>query len=168
MIDVGHKPVTHRFAVASGDIVVGQTAFDLIRDRQLPKGDVLVLAEIAGIQGAKRAHETIPLCHPMGLDMVRVAVTFAPDQPAVRVICMASVHAKTGIEMEVLAGVNAALLTVWDLSKMIEPNLIIQNVKLLLKAGGKSGLWTHPDGIPNEVQDLMNRLPNVRACLPTA
>ncbi len=168
MIDVGHKPVTHRLAVASGDIAVGPIAFGMIRDRELPKGDVLVLAEIAGIQGAKKAHETIPLCHPMGLDMVRVALQLVPEHQVVRVVCMASVHAKTGIEMEVLAGVNAALLTVWDLTKMIEPNLVIREVKLLLKMGGKSGVWTHPGGIPDEVQTLLKGLPNLRTCPPTA
>lgn len=156
MIDVGSKPVTHRIAVASGEIVVGAEAFALIRDRKLPKGDVLVLAEIAGIQGAKKAYEMIPLCHPMGLDMVRIVTELLPDQHAVRVYCVASVHAKTGIEMEVLAGVNAALLTVWDLSKMIEANLRMGNIKLLAKKGGKSGLWLNPEGVPEWVMQLLN------------
>ncbi len=156
MIDVGNKPIKHRTAVAAGEIVVGQEAFALIRDRALPKGDVLALAEIAGIQGAKRAYEMIPLCHPMGLDMVRIITELLPDQHAVRVYCVASVHAKTGIEMEVLAGVNAALLTVWDLSKMIEANLRMQNIRLLAKKGGKSGLWLSPEGAPDWVTELMN------------
>jgi len=156
MIDVGNKPVTHRIAVASGEIVVGAEAFALIRDRKLPKGDVLVLAEIAGIQGAKKACEMIPLCHPMGLDMVRIITELLPEQNAVRVYCVASVHAKTGIEMEVLAGVNAALLTIWDLSKMIEANLRMQNIQLLAKKGGKSGLWLNPASVPDWVMQLMN------------
>lgn len=156
MIDVGNKPITHRIAVASGEIVVGVEAFALIRDRKLPKGDVLMLAEVAGIQGAKKAHEMIPLCHPMGLDMVRVFTELLPSEHAVRVFCIASVHAKTGIEMEVLAGVNAALLTVWDLSKMIEANLLMRDIKLLAKKGGKSGQWLNPSGVPDWVMELVN------------
>lgn len=155
MIDVGNKPVRQRIAVASGEIVVGEEAFALIRDRALPKGDVLTLAEIAGIQGAKKAYEMIPLCHPMGLDMVRIITELLPEAQAVRVYCVASVHAKTGIEMEVLAGVNAALLTIWDLSKMIEANLLMREIKLLAKKGGKSGLWLHPEGVPLWVMDLV-------------
>lgn len=156
MIDVGNKPVTHRIAIASGEIVVGAEAFALIRDRKLPKGDVLVLAEIAGIQGAKKACEMIPLCHPMGLDMVRVITELLPEENAVRVFCVASVHAKTGIEMEVLAGVNAALLTIWDLSKMIEANLQMREIKLLAKKGGKSGLWLNPVGVPEWIISMFN------------
>lgn len=156
MIDVGGKTVTHRIAVASGEIVVGAEAFALIRDRKLPKGDVLMLAEIAGIQGAKNAYQMIPLCHPMGLDMVRVFTELLPEENAVRVFCVASVHAKTGIEMEVLAGVNAALLTLWDLSKMIEANLAMREIKLLAKKGGKSGLWLNPSGVPDWVLELVN------------
>lgn len=156
MIDVGNKPTTHRVAVASGEIVVGAEAFALIRDRKLPKGDVLMLAEIAGIQGAKKAYEMIPLCHPMGLDMVHVFTELLPEDNAVRVFCVASVHAKTGIEMEVLAGVNAALLTLWDLSKMIEANLAVGEIKLLAKKGGKSGLWLNPAGVPDWVMKLVN------------
>jgi len=156
MIDVGNKPIRHRIAVASGEIAVGTEAFALIRDRKLPKGDVLVLAEIAGIQGAKKAYEMIPLCHPMGLDMVRVITELLPEKNAVRVYCVASVHAKTGIEMEVLAGVNAALLTLWDLSKMIEANLQIGSVQLLAKKGGKSGLWLSPSGVPDWIMEMLN------------
>lgn len=156
MIDVGNKPIKHRIAVAGGEIVVGAEAFALIRDRKLPKGDVLMLAEIAGIQGAKKAYETIPLCHPMGLDMVRVFTELLPEENVVRVFCVASVHAKTGIEMEVLAGVNAALLTIWDLSKMIEANLTMREIKLLAKKGGKSGLWLNPAGVPQWVMELVN------------
>jgi cyclic pyranopterin phosphate synthase len=172
MIDVGGKPTTHRFAVASGEIVVGAEAFALIRDRKLPKGDVLMLAEVAGIQGAKNAYQMIPLCHPMGLDMVRIFTELLPEEHAVRVFCVASVHAKTGIEMEVLAGVNAALLTLWDLSKMIEANLSMREIKLLAKKGGKSGLWLNPAGVPDWVLELVNpkfepRLNNRRVAVLT-
>lgn len=148
MIDVGDKPVTYRLAVASGEIHVGAAAFALIRDRKLPKGDVLTLAEVAGIMGAKKAHEMIPLCHPMGLDHVRIVTDLNKKKSKVIVTCFAATHAKTGVEMEALAGANAALLTIWDLTKMVEPDLEIGNVRLLAKLGGKKGLWLNPAGVP--------------------
>src|SRR5574343_236276 len=153
MIDVGGKQPTNRIAVATGLIHVGASAFALIRDRQLPKGDALMLAEIAGIQGAKMASQLMPLCHPMGLDQVQILTTLEPETHAVRVSCIASTHAKTGVEMEALAGANAALLTIWDLTKMVEPNLTIDGVRLLAKVGGKSGLWLNPAGIPEWVKE---------------
>lgn len=123
MINVGGKPITHRIAVARGEIVLGADAFKLLSTRSLPKGDALLLAEIAGIQGAKNASQLMPLCHPMGLDAVSIRHELNSDKYSVTVYCTASTHAKTGVEMEALAGVNAALLTIWDLCKMIEPNL---------------------------------------------
>ncbi len=159
MIDVGDKPVTYRLAVASGKIYVGSTAFALIRDRQLPKGDVLMLAEIAGINGAKKAYEMIPLCHPMGLDHVKIITELDEGKSSVTVFCFTSTHAKTGVEMEALAGVNAALLTIWDLTKMIEPDLQIGNIILLAKMGGKKGLWLNPAGVPDWVMAVIQPTP---------
>lgn len=159
MIDVGGKAPTHRVAIAEGRIVVGAEAFVLIQERTLPKGDARVLAEIAGIQGAKLASQLMPLCHPMGLDQVLIRTDLEPETHAVRVTCTASTHAKTGVEMEALAGVNAALLTIWDLTKMIEPNLEIQGVRLLAKRGGKSGLWLNPQGVPPWVMDKVAPAP---------
>jgi len=157
MIDVGGKPPTNRLAVATGIIHVGHAAFTLIRDRQLPKGDVLMLAEVAGIQGAKNASQLMPLCHPMGLDHVSVRTELDEVHATVRVYCTARTCAKTGVEMEALAGVNAALLTVWDLTKMVEANLCISDIRLLAKVGGKSGCWLNPDRaqIPAWVIDLV-------------
>lgn len=162
MIDVGGKAPTHRIAIAEGRIVVGAHAFGLIRDRALPKGDVLVLAEIAGIQGAKSTSQLIPLCHPMGLDQVQIRTELEEDGHAVRVFCTASTHAKTGVEMEALAGANAALLTVWDLTKMVEPDLLIEGVRLLAKVGGKSGLWLNPAGVPDWVREKISPQPEQR------
>lgn len=159
MIDVGGKAPTHRIAIAEGRIVVGPHAFPLIRDRALPKGDVLVLAEIAGIQGAKSASQLIPLCHPMGLDQVQIRTELEVDDVAVRVFCTASTHAKTGVEMEALAGANAALLTIWDLTKMVEPDLLIDGVRLLAKVGGKSGRWLNPAGVPDWVEAMVSAQP---------
>ena len=159
MIDVGGKAPTYRIAIAEGRIVVGTHAFGLIRDRALPKGDVLVLAEIAGIQGAKSASQLIPLCHPMGLDQVQIRTELEEYSHAVRVFCTASTHAKTGVEMEALAGANAALLTIWDLTKMVEPDLRIEGVRLLAKVGGKSGLWLNPAGVPDWVRGKISPPP---------
>jgi len=155
MIDVGHKPVTHRLAVAAGDIIVGGEAFALIRDRKLPKGDVLMLAEIAGITGAKKAHEMIPLCHPIGLDHVKIVTELNEKESSIAVFCFASTHARTGVEMEALAGVNGALLTIWDLTKMVEPDLRMSNIRLLAKLGGKKGLWLNPAGVPQWVMEIV-------------
>lgn len=159
MIDVGGKPVTHRVAVATGEITVGSEAFALIRDRKLPKGDVLTLAEVVGIMGAKKAPDMIPLCHPMGLDQVRIITELDEKTSKVIVTCIASTYAKTGVEMEALAGVNAALLTIWDLSKMIEPDLAMGNIRLLAKRGGKKGLWLNPAGVPAWVMEIIQPKP---------
>ncbi len=159
MIDVGGKAATHRIAIAEGRIVVGKDAFSLIRQRALPKGDALMLAEIAGIQGAKSASSLMPLCHPMGLDQVSLKSELEEDAHAVRIFCTASTHAKTGVEMEALAGVSAALLTIWDLTKMIEPDLLIDGVRLLAKSGGKSGLWLNPSSIPDWAREKVSPRP---------
>lgn len=161
MIDVGNKPTTNRIAVATGSIHVGASAYALIRDRQLPKGDALILAEVAGIQGAKGASQLMPLCHPMGLDHVQIITELDESEASVRVYCTARTTARTGVEMEALAGVNAALLTIWDLTKMVEPDLRITDVCLLAKVGGKSGCWMNPDRarIPEWVTALVAPTP---------
>lgn len=147
MIDVGRKRTTRRRAVATGTIIVGAEAFKMIAEKTLPKGDVLALAEIAGIMAAKNTPDLIPLCHTLPLDQVTVDCELrTPD--AVVVYCQAAAYATTGVEMEALAGVNAALLTIWDLVKGTEPALRLEDVRLLVKEGGKSGLWIHPEGIP--------------------
>ena len=114
MIDVGRKRVTRRRAIAVGSILVGPVAFQKIRDKTLPKGDVLSLAEVAGITGAKKTPDLLPMCHTLPLDQVTIhTVLREPD--AVDVYCQAVAHAKTGVEMEAIMGVQAALSTIWDL-----------------------------------------------------
>ena len=148
MVDVGAKQVTRRRAVATGFIHMNPDTFVMVRDGTLPKGDPLRLAEVAGVMAAKRTADLIPLCHPLGLD--HVAVAFRPDEalPGVHVFCQASTSARTGVEMEALAGASAALLTIWDLAKQVQADLDIGGVRLLLKEGGKSGLFLHPQGLP--------------------
>jgi cyclic pyranopterin phosphate synthase len=148
MIDVGRKRPTRRRAVAVGTITMGVKAFERVKNGTLPKGDVLALAEAAGITGAKKTPEMIPMCHTLPLDQVTIHCALDDQANSVSVYCQAAAFAKTGVEMEALAGVNNALLTIWDLTKGVDPNLSIGNVELLVKTGGKSGIWTNPKGIP--------------------
>lgn len=154
MIDVGRKRETRRRAVACGTIRVGEKVFRMIAEKSLPKGDVLALAEIAGIMGAKKTPELIPMCHVLPIDQVSVhCMPEAPD--GVTVYAQVTAHAKTGVEMEALMAVQAALATIWDISKGTEPALEISDVRLLSKEGGKSGLWIHPAGIPAWLEDQL-------------
>lgn len=149
MADVRRKPVSARRAVAVGELLAGE-AFAAIAERRLPKGDALAMAEIAGIQGAKQASAWMPLCHPLPLEYVDVRCVPLAGRNAVRVYCEVATTARTGVEMEALAGASAALLTLYDLTKPVEPALAINGVRLLFKEGGKRGLWLHPDGISEE------------------
>lgn len=152
MTDVSAKTPTFRRAIATGRIHTGPAALDLIIKGKLPKGDALKLAETAGILGAKNASALLPLCHPLPLEHVAVHLQAEPAAAAVDAWCVVAATAKTGVEMEALAGVQAALLTVYDLVKPVEPALEITGVRLLLKEGGKKGLWTHPGGVPGFLQ----------------
>ncbi|MFA5684333.1 MAG: bifunctional molybdenum cofactor biosynthesis protein MoaC/MoaB [Lysobacteraceae bacterium] len=147
MADIRNKRPTRRRAVAVGELFAGPLAWPMIVERRLPKGDALVMAEIAGLQGAKQASALMPLCHPLPLELVRVRCEPIPERHAIRVYCECATEARTGVEMEALAGANAALLTLYDLSKPVEPALTINGIRLLFKEGGKSGLWVHPDGM---------------------
>jgi len=147
MADVRDKRITRRRAVAVGELHAGPVAYPLIVERRLPKGDALVMAEIAGLQGAKMASLLMPLCHPLPLELVQVYCAPVPERQAIRVWCECASEARTGVEMEALAGLNAALLTLYDLSKPVEPALALQGIRLLFKEGGKRGLWVHPEGM---------------------
>lgn len=157
MIDVGGKTATTRVALASGRIRMGRAAFAAVRDGKLEKGDPLALGQAAGILAAKKTAETLPLCHPLGLDAVRVWFELDEKLPGVRAYCEARTTAKTGVEMEALCGVSTALLTVWDLVKMVDPALVVEEVKLERKEGGKSGVWTHPGSLSNRFKEGTNR-----------
>jgi molybdenum cofactor biosynthesis protein MoaC len=156
MADVAAKPVTYRLALASGKITVGEKAFALLRDKALPKGDALALAEFAGIQAAKQTPSLIPLCHPISLNRVSIHTHLKPDEFAVEVYAVAEIDAKTGVEMEALCGLNIALLTIWDLTKPINAALEISNIKLQYKSGGKRGDWVHPDGLSTTAQAILD------------
>ena len=142
MVDVGGKAETHRIAIAGGLISMSPEALAAIREGDAPKGDVLGTARIAGIMAAKRTGELIPLCHPLGLEAV--TVDFAFDESAIRVTASASLTGKTGVEMESMVAVSTALLTIYDMAKAIDKGMVISEVKLLEKRGGKSGTWKAP------------------------
>ena len=139
MVDVGGKAETHRVAIASGSISMSEQALKAIREGDAPKGDVLGTARIAGIMAAKRTGELIPLCHPLGLEAVTVDFTF--EENAIRATASASLTGKTGVEMEAMVAVSTALLTIYDMAKAIDKGMVISEVRLIEKRGGKSGTW---------------------------
>ena len=154
MIDVSSKKETFRRALASGKIYVGKEVFSLIKNKEMPKGDPITLAEVSAVLGVKKTSELIPLCHPLPIDHTATKIIMHEDDSSIEAFCVVSAVAKTGVEMEAIMGVNAALITIYDLSKIINPHLRIDNVKLLIKEGGKSGLWTNPDGLPEFLQNI--------------
>ena len=139
MVDVGGKAVTRRAAMAEGRVRMSLEAFDLVRGDSAPKGDVLGVARVAGIQAAKRTGELIPLCHPLPLDLVEVDAELDPALPGVRITATVRTEGKTGVEMEALTAVAAACLTVYDMVKSADRAMTIEAIRLLYKSGGRSG-----------------------------
>lgn len=139
MVDVGGKAETRRSATAAGFVRMSGATLAAIRDGSGPKGDVLATARIAGIMAAKKTGELIPLCHPLALDAV--TVDFAFEAEGIAVSARASLNGKTGVEMEALAAVSVALLTIYDMAKALEKGMVIENIRLIEKTGGKSGDW---------------------------
>lgn len=143
MVDVGGKAETQRLAVAEGRIAMSPAALEAIRDGNVPKGDVLAAARIAGIMAAKKTAELIPLCHPLALDAVHV--DFALEADGVRVTASASLTGRTGVELEAMTAVSVALLTIYDMAKAIDKGMVISGIRLIEKRGGKSGHWKAAD-----------------------
>ena len=156
MVDVSSKEVTHRKALAVGEIILNSKVISMIKEKKMPKGDPLAIAEVSGISGVKKTSELIPLCHPLSLDHISIHTEIDESKNLIIVYCLVSANSKTGVEMEALSGVNSALLAIYDLSKIVEPNLKINNIKLLLKSGGKKGLWINPSGIPEKIKRVLN------------
>jgi cyclic pyranopterin phosphate synthase len=142
MVDVGAKAETHRVAVASGRIRMQPATFEMVRAGNAKKGDVLGVARIAAIQGAKRTSELIPLCHPLALTRVAVDFMLEDASHAVRCTVQAETRGPTGVEMEALTAVQVGLLTIYDMCKAVDRGMVIEDVALLEKRGGKSGSWT--------------------------
>ncbi len=141
MVDVGDKNLTQRIALASGQITMLSTTLDLIIAGNHKKGDVLGIARIAGIQGAKKTSDLIPLCHPIGLTHVNVDFEIKADQNTVICTALTKTIGQTGVEMEALTAVQVALLTIYDMCKAVDRGMVMSDIKLLEKTGGKSGEW---------------------------
>ena len=156
MVDVSSKEVTHRKALAVGEIILSSEVIEMIKNKKMPKGDPLGIAEVSGINGVKKTSELIPLCHPLPLDHISLHTEIDEKNHSIIVYCLVSANSKTGVEMEALSGVNSALLAIYDLSKIVEPNLKITSIKLLIKSGGKKGLWINPDGVPTKIKNALN------------
>lgn len=148
MADVGGKRLTKRRAVAAGVLYMNAEAFNAVKNQTLPKGNALAMAEVAGIAGAKKTADLLPLCHPIPLDYVGIHCSLETQNCSITVYCHVAAEARTGVEMEALTGVQSALLCLWDLIKPVDPALEMGNTQLLVKEGGKSGLWLNPAGIP--------------------
>jgi cyclic pyranopterin phosphate synthase len=139
MVDVGHKPDTERSAMARGEVRMRLETLRLIRAGAMKKGDVLTVAQLAGVMGAKRTAELIPLCHPLPLNHIDVIITLDEELPGVQIIATARTVGKTGVEMEALTAVSVAALTVYDMAKAADKTMHIQNIRLVEKHGGLSG-----------------------------
>lgn len=145
MVDVGGKDVTARTAVAEGWVRMSPAAFELVRTQAVAKGDVLPVAELAGVMGGKRTAELIPLCHPLALDQLAVQGELVPALPGVRLVATARCTGRTGVEMEALTAVAVACLVVYDMVKAADHGMRIEGIRLLEKTGGRSGDWRAPD-----------------------
>jgi cyclic pyranopterin phosphate synthase len=146
MVDVGEKADSERTAVARGEVLMKKETLELIRQGQMKKGDVLTVAQIAGISAAKRTSDLIPLCHPLPLTYIDVMLELDKSIPGVEITATVKTTGKTGVEMEALTAVSVAALTVYDMAKAAEKTMRIQNIRLVEKHGGRSG------DIVNEVE----------------
>ncbi len=139
MVNVGQKEETKREAVAAGRVLVNRKTFDLIRDGGVKKGDVLTVAQVAGIMGAKRTPELVPMCHPIMLTGVSLELSLNEEMLSVDILATTSCYGSTGVEMEALTAVTAAALTVYDMCKAVQRDMVIDDIRLLKKTGGQSG-----------------------------
>lgn len=142
MVDVSEKAVTHRIAVARGSVTMRRDTLELIRSGNAKKGDVIGTARLAGILAAKKTHELIPLCHPLMLSKVSVDIEVDEALPGLVVTATTKVSGQTGVEMEALTACSLACLTIYDMAKAVDRGMVIGDIRLLEKAGGKSGHWT--------------------------
>ena len=144
MVDVSEKPATDRIAVAEGFVRMTEETLAAIAEDRAGKGDVLSVARIAGIIGAKKTSNLIPLCHPLQLTKVEIDLAAKPDLPGIRIEATVKSSGQTGVEMEALTAVATACLTVYDMAKAVEKSMVIENIRLVLKDGGKSGRYEAP------------------------
>lgn len=141
MVDVTDKNDTVREAVAMGSIKLSKECYNKVKAGEMSKGDVLSVARIAGIMGAKKTSELIPLCHILNITKVKIDFDTDDDNTTITVLCTAKTTGKTGVEMEALTGAGISLLTIYDMCKAIDKGMVISEIKLMKKTGGKSGTW---------------------------
>lgn len=139
MVDVGEKPVTERTAVAAGRVLVNDTTFELIRTGGMKKGDVLTVAQVAGVMGAKRTPDLIPMCHPILIDGINLELHLDEKRKSVEIEASVSCGGRTGVEMEALTAVSTAALTVYDMCKAVQKDMVISDIRLVSKTGGVHG-----------------------------
>ena len=145
MVDVGEKPVTVRTAVARGSVLVNAQTFALIRSGGMKKGDVLTVAQIAGVMGAKRTPDLIPMCHPILIDGIDLELSLDEERHSVEIRASVSCAGRTGVEMEALTAVSVAALTVYDMCKAVQKDMVITDIRLLRKTGGVHGDYSRTD-----------------------
>lgn len=145
MVDVSEKKVTSRTASASVKVILNSETFELLRENKLAKGDVLTVAQIAGIQAAKKTWELIPLCHPLPLDQIEISFNLNDTDRTVLVTASARTEASTGVEMEAMTACSIAALTIYDMVKAVQRDVVIGDLKLLSKSGGQSGEFRRED-----------------------
>ena len=153
MVDIGDKGVTRREAVAEGAVFLKPKVVRLIKNKRIPKGDVLETARIAGILAAKKTPDIIPLCHPIPIEFVDVKFVLKNNQ--IKIITTVRAEAKTGVEMEALCATSAAALTIYDMCKPVDKDIVISDIKLIKKTGGKSGVYIRK--IPNPKFQIPNK-----------
>ncbi len=139
MVDVGEKPDTQREAVAAGRVLVNDECFNLIKSGGMKKGDVLTVAQVAGIMGAKKTSEIIPMCHPVFVNGINLELSLDEERKSVELTAYVSCDGKTGVEMEALTAVSVACLTVYDMCKAVQKDMVISDIRLLKKSGGVHG-----------------------------
>ena len=145
MVDVGEKPPSRRVALAAGRVLVNENTFSLIKNGGMKKGDVLTVAQIAGVMGAKRTPELIPMCHPILMDGIDLKLSLDEERLSVEILAEVSCDGRTGVEMEALTAVSAAALTVYDMCKAVQKDMTITDIRLLKKTGGVHGDYIRED-----------------------
>lgn len=146
MVDVSQKPVTRRVATAAGEVKVARNTYEILTGGPNKKGDLISVSKIAGIMAAKKTSELIPLCHPLKIAKISVDLDYDEELPGIQVKATVVAEDITGVEMEALTAVSVACLTVYDMAKAVDKNMVIQNIRLLEKTGGKSGTFVRDDG----------------------
>ena len=145
MVDVGEKPVTVRTAVAAGRVLVNEHTFELIKTGGMKKGDVLTVAQVAGVMGAKRTPDIIPMCHPILIDGINLELSLDEERLSVEIKATVSCDGRTGVEMEALTAVSTAALTVYDMCKAVQKDMMISDIRLVSKTGGVHGDYTREE-----------------------